>query len=239
MLRVVLVDDEPAARQRLRRLLEKESGVTVLGEAGSAGEALPLIRDTKPDAVFLDIRMPGNDGFELLRRLDVIPPVVFVTGYSDHAVEAFELEAVDYLLKPVRAERLKLALERLRDREKTAEGASWYGQDRVCFRLPQQLVVARTDAISLLCAEGDFTRVFIAGRSPLLICRSLSHYEKILPEPPFHRIDRSLMVHESKVRRIEAGKEGGFTLWMEGVESPVPIGRTARKRLAGYLPAGQ
>jgi len=238
MLRVILVDDEPSSRRRLAQMLLETGEAEVVGEAGSVEQALPLIESVKPNALFLDIRMPGGDGFDLLRKLEVIPGVVFVTGYSDRAVEAFDFEAVDYLLKPVRRERLKLAVERLRDREKTAEGASWYGQDRVCFRLPQRLVVARPEAISALQAEGDFTRVFIEGEQPLFICRSLSHYEKILPDPPFHRIDRSLMIHESKVRKVEPDSNHGFALWLEGMSQPISIGPTARKRLSEILPIG-
>src|SRR5438552_13018389 len=113
-LRVLIVDDEPLARLRLRRLLGEVGGVEVVGEAGSAAEARPLVAAAAPDLVLLDIQMPGEDGFALLRSLDPRPAVVFVTAYDRYAVQAFEENAVDYLLKPCRRERLEEALARAR-----------------------------------------------------------------------------------------------------------------------------
>ena len=113
-LRVLLVDDEPLARARARRLLDEIGGAEVVGEAGSVDEAVPLAESLAPDVLLLDVQMPGDDGFGLLRRLARRPAVVFVTAFDHHAVRAFEENAVDYLLKPFRAERLARALQRVR-----------------------------------------------------------------------------------------------------------------------------
>src|SRR5262245_38039509 len=113
-LRILVVDDEPLARVRLKRMLEAIPGAVVAGEAASAAEARSALTDTAVDVLLLDIQMPGEDGFELLRGLDPRPAVVFVTAFDHYAVRAFEENAVDYLLKPYRLERLEQALDRVR-----------------------------------------------------------------------------------------------------------------------------
>lgn len=115
-MRVLIVDDEPPARRRLRRMLERMPGVEVCGEAGDGVEALERIAERAPDLVLLDVRMPGLDGIELARRGESLLPIVFTTAYDEYALRAFEVAAVDYLLKPIRAERLRGALERARER---------------------------------------------------------------------------------------------------------------------------
>src|SRR5512134_3904686 len=116
-IRVFLVDDEPLSRGKLRRLLAEEEGIEILGEASSADEARAALERQRPDLLFLDIQMPGQDGFQLLESLplETRPAVIFVTAYDQHAVRAFEVHALDYLLKPFDRERLRLALERARE----------------------------------------------------------------------------------------------------------------------------
>src|SRR5260221_3293857 len=123
-LRVLIVDDESLARARVRRMLGEIGGATVAGEAASAAEARRLIAATRPDLVLLDIQMPGEDGFALLEGLDPRPAVVFVTAFDHHAVRAFEANAVDYLLKPFRRERLAESLERARQQLERPEELS-------------------------------------------------------------------------------------------------------------------
>ena len=114
LLRAVIADDEPAARRGVRLLLERDGGVEIAGEAANGPEAVALIRDEKPDLVFLDVQMPGADGFEVLSQLPpaAVPVVVFVTAYDEHAVRAFEVNAIDYLLKPYDDARFAAALQR-------------------------------------------------------------------------------------------------------------------------------
>ncbi len=233
MLRILIVDDEPLARQSLRQQLQAHPDVVIAGEAGSAVEARGLLEKQRPDALFLDVRMPGADAFDLLSGLENPPPVVFVTGYAEHAVEAFAFDAVDYLLKPVRAARLADALARLRG--VGGEGPRWQRSDRVCFRTPQRTLVARFEAILYLQAEGDFTRVVVRGEPPLLICRKLGHYEQELTNPPFVRIDRSLMVNRDRIKRLDPVEGERGLLFLEGLERPLELGRTARRRLGSVL----
>ena len=226
MLRVMIIDDEPLARQGLRQMLDSLGEVEVCGEAESLQQAMDSFPALQPDGLFLDIEMPGGGGFELLSRLENPPPVVFFTAHSEFAARAFDVQAVDYLLKPVRRERLRTALTRLR------EAAVPYGEgDRICLRTPGRTLVTPLDKIILLEAEGDFTRVSVEGESPILICQTLGSYENTLPSPPFQRLARSLIVNTARVESItsESGATGSVSL--VGIPSPVALGRTALRRL--------
>ena len=137
MLRVMIVDDEALARQGLRDEIGRCTGVEVCGEAGSMTQALQAIPALAPDALFLDIRMPHGNGFDLLKKLPAAPPVVFVTAHSEYAVQAFEVQAVDYLLKPVRPARLAEAVARLQSALGQGGEEPAYGEeDRICLRTP-------------------------------------------------------------------------------------------------------
>lgn len=231
MLRVMIIDDEPLARQGLRQMLEALGGVEVCGEAESLQQTVDAIPALRPDGLFLDIEMPGGGGFELLSRLENPPPVVFFTAHSEFAARAFDVQAVDYLLKPVRRERLRIALERLR------EAAAPYGEgDRICLRTPGRTLVAPLEKIILLEAEGDFTRVTVDGESPILICQTLGTYESTLPAPPFLRLDRSLIVNTSRVESMESASGGSGRVGLAGIGSPLPVGRVAMRRLRAIFP---
>lgn len=231
MLRVMIIDDEPLARQGLRQMLEVMGGVEVCGEAENLRQAVETVPALSPDGLFLDIEMPGGGGFELLAHLESPPPVVFFTAHSEFAVRAFDVMAVDYLLKPVRPERLSIALDRIR------EASPAYGvDDRICLRTPGRTLVAPLGKVVRLEAEGDFTRVSVEGESPILICQNLGAFETTLPNPPFVRIDRSLIVNTARVESIESsiGSSTGFAR-LKGIASPIPLGRAALRRLRGIL----
>jgi two-component system LytT family response regulator len=226
MLRVMIIDDEPLARQGLRQMLEAITGVEVCGEAEGLREAVDAISALRPDGLFLDIEMPGGGGFELLSRLENPPPVVFFTAHSEFAARAFDVQAVDYLLKPVRRDRLRIALERLR------EASAPYGDgDRICLRTPGRTLVAPLEKVVLFEAEGDFTRVSVEGEQPILICQTLGSYADTLPNPPFLRLDRSLIVNTDRVESIQSISGGGAEVRLSGLDSSVHLGRTALRRL--------
>lgn len=241
MLRVIVIDDEPLARQSLRRALATLPDIALLGEADSAATAAPLIARERPHALFLDIRMPRADGFELLRRLDVLPKVVFVTAHTEHAVRAFEIDAVDYLLKPVRDTRLAQAVARLRTAcglDVAAPADPTYGaHDRLCLRTPGRTLITPLTRLVALQADGDFTRVHVAGEPPLLICQTLGAYEKTLPAPPFARLDRSLMLNLPAIVRTRRLSRDEEHVWCDGVEAPFILGRRASTELARRLAA--
>lgn len=233
----MLVDDEPLARQGLRELLAAQSGVMIVSEAICAKDARDVIAKIRPDALFLDIRMPEVDGFQLLSSLENCPPVVFVTAYSEYAVRAFDMQAVDYLLKPVRPVRLTQAIRRLQALLGNIPEQNPYGiSDRICLRTPERTVVAPLDDLIVLQADKDFTRITLAGSPPLLICQPLGNYERNLPTPPFLRVDRSTMLNISRIQSVEISPSRGARVFMGGVTNPIPLGRAALRRLRSALP---
>ncbi|MEP9379565.1 LytTR family DNA-binding domain-containing protein [Aquabacter sp. CN5-332] len=229
MLRVLIVDDEPLARRAMRRLLASHPTVEILGEAESVTEAMDAILRTQPDLVFLDIELDGGDGFDLLAALENPPKVVFVTAYAEHAVEAFAVEAVDYLLKPVAPERLAEALGRVQRLVVDKVGKSEAGL--IELRTPSRTVLAAPADIAALKADGDFTRVLLADQPPLMIWRTLGHFEGLLPSPPFLRLGRSLMINRDRLRQIEARTRDDVRLTLMGMAEPLAIGRAAALRL--------
>lgn len=235
MLRVVIVDDEPLAIRAMRRLLAAHGDVAILGAADSLAGAVRLIAAEKPDAVFLDIDLGASDGFELIARLEPAPKVVFVTAHAEYAVDAFAADAVDYLLKPVRPERLAEALARLRRNRPPPEpdgaGEAGSGRDILELRTPNRTVLAAPAEIAALCAEGDFTRVVLADQPPLLIWRTLSHFETVLPAPPFVRLSRSLILNRDRLRSFDTPSRNRSRVTLEGVGETLVLGRAATSRL--------
>ena len=236
MLRVAVIDDENLARQGLRQLLGAHPELQLIGEADSHDSALQLLRRESPDAIFLDIRMPGGTGFDLLQTLDVMPKVVIVTAHAEHASQAFDIEAVDYLLKPVRPARFAQAVRRLHASFTPAlEPPKYTLEDHICLRTPQRTVTAPIQDIVLLEADGDFTRVYLKSSPPMMICHPLRYYEKILPSPPFIRLDRSLITNLHATLSLNRKSRDVATLILEGISEEILLGRTAQKRLHGAI----
>jgi two-component system LytT family response regulator len=230
-VRVLIVDDEPLARQALRRLLANHPEVEIVGEAETLAEAAAAVKRSQPELLFLDIELGGGrDGFDLLSALERPPMVVFVTAYAEHAVEAFEVDAVDYLLKPVLPERLAESLVRA-GRHRAGEPR----QSVIALRTPRQTLLAPPADIVLLRADGDFTHVFVAGQPALMIWRTLGHFESLLPAPPFLRLGRSLILNRDRLRKVETLSRAEARVTLDGVDEPLTLGRTAAQRLREAL----
>ncbi|MDE1569447.1 LytR/AlgR family response regulator transcription factor [Aquabacter sp. P-9] len=236
MLRVVIVDDEPLARRALRRLLKPHAGVTVAGEADTVAAAAALVARERPDLVLLDIELGHGDGFDLLAALSPTPRVVFVTAHPQHAVEAFKVRAVDYLLKPITQERFDEALDRVRALVARQNEAS---QDTgtLELRTPSRTVIAAPGDLCAIRAEGDFCHVLLADQPALMILRSLSQFETQLPNPPFLRLDRSILINRDRLRRIDARTRDEVHLSFQGLADTLQVGRTAAIRLRDALAA--
>lgn len=221
---VAIVDDEAPARRRLRDLLEAEPDFRVVGEAAGGAEALKLAENARPDVLFLDIRMPGMDGLEVVRRLgNTEPPmVVFVTAFDRHAVEAFELCALDYLLKPFDAGRLRQTLDRVRARQKIGRPDTAQQLVRVLEQLEagrharRFLVKSRgrmefvaVDEIDWIEAAGNYAELHV-GQRTRLIRETLNALERLLDPHEFVRIHRSRIVNLDRVREIHPWEHGDF-----------------------------
>ena len=237
MLRLLIVDDEHLARQALRRQLALHPGVEIVGEAETLDGALREIDRLHPEVLLLDIDLGGGeDGFELLARLDRPPVIVFVTAHAEHAVEAFAVRAVDYLLKPVAPERLAESLERARralDLERAPQPAKAGGV--IALRTPRRTIVARPTDIVVLRADGDFTHVHVTGEAPLMMARTLGHFETLLPSPPFLRLGRSLIVNRDRIRSVENPSRETARVTLHGLDDALELGRAAAARLREAL----
>lgn len=238
---VIIVDDEGGARRGLRRLLAAHDGVRILGEAGSVAAAKDLLIGTTPDLVFLDVEMPGGAGFELLESLRPETKVIFVTAHSHHAVKAFEVDAVDYLLKPLAPARLAAALLRARQRvNAVAEPPPRYHRgDHLTLRDSRRTFVVPIRKIAALEADGDLTRFLISGGKPLLISQTLGRYTGILPNPPFVRISRSLMVNVDAVEALNTISRDVSLLNLQGIDGAIELRRITATRLRDALGLGR
>lgn len=225
-VRVLIVDDEPLVRRGLVSLLAEEPGIEVIGEARSGTEAVTQIRNTRPDLVFLDVQMPGLDGLGVLSTLepDERPAVVFVTAFDQYAVRAFDLHAVDYLLKPFDDERFRTALARVRSRlqagavtrEREALNAllaelrgTPAGPDRLAVREQGQIVLVPVDEIDWIEAADNYVRLH-RGKQYHLLRESLNRLEETLDRRRFARIHRSAMVNLARVRALEPAPGGEY-----------------------------
>lgn len=249
MLRVMLVDDEPPARRGLRRLLQVHTDIEVVAEAGTVSEALALACALHPEAIFLDVELADGRGFDLIAQLMPAPAIVFITAHDLYAVKAFDISAVDFLLKPVVPERLAVAVERLRRRRQDTTRVAVPGaeqqanveldidprhgdlQQRIHLRIDGRSVIAPLGTVAMLAAEADFTRVFLKGARDYLVCRLLRHFEAQLPSPPFVRISRSLIVNLDQLEQVEWQEAGRCSLSLGGDIGPVTLGRIAARRL--------
>ena len=231
MIRALIIDDEPLARKALLRLLKMESDVEVVGEGGDGETALTLVRRLRPDLVFLDIRMPERDGFEVIGSLNSgdAPAVVFVTAYDQHALRAFEVHAVDYLLKPFSRERLQMALDHMRHRidrglnpsaikEMLAEMRRQEAQRRYLQRIPvtlggriQLLPAAEIERIE---AMGNYAQL-ITGKRRFEVRETLLSFEKKLDPAHFVRIHRSTIVNLDFVKEVQPWFKGGHLVVMK------------------------
>ena len=198
-LRTLIVDDERLAREELRRLLGAHDEVTVVGEAANADEAEAAIREQAPDLLLLDVQMPGDSGFDLLKRLDAVPHVVFVTAYDEYAIQAFEVNALDYLVKPVEPARLADALETVQERaaEPSPQAVAGDADEPTRLTARDQVFVKDGDRcwfvqladVRLFEAAGNYTRLYFDHEQPL-IHRSLSYLEERLDPDRFFRASR-------------------------------------------------
>ena len=237
MLRVLIVDDEPLARAAMRRLLAVHRTVEIVAEAETIAQAVSAVEQKQPQLIFLDIELGGGNGFDFLEALEKPPIVVFVTAYPEHAVEAFAVDAVDYLLKPVDPERLAESLARV-ERQLAHDGEpAAAGRSVIELKTPRRTVLAAPAEIAALRADGDFTRVLLADQPEVMIWRTLAHFESLLPSPPFLRLGRSLIINRDRLRNIEQPSRETARIRLQGIAEPLTLGRTAAARLREALAA--
>jgi two-component system, LytTR family, response regulator AlgR len=229
-VKVIIVDDEPLARSRLRALLDGEGGVEVVAEAADGEQALHACAEHRPDLVLLDISMPGIDGLEAARHLAAFEPrpaVVFCTAFDEHALSAFDAQAIDYLVKPVRRERLAAALERVRTfaagRGQARDGGSGQRRSHLCARLRGSLRLVPIEDVRYLQAEEKYVVVHHA-RGEDLIEESLKSLEEEFGDR-FVRIHRNCLVARHELVELRRSPDGHVQAILRHGDQPLEVSR--------------
>ena len=249
-IRTLIVDDEPLARTHLRSLLAPDEDIEILGECGSGSEAVEAIRRDEPDLVLLDIQIPELDGFEVIRQIgpESMPFVLFVTAYDEHALRAFEAQALDYLMKPVNRERLRGAVQRAKELIRGVRGAEMAEPltrlletlqpraaplDRLALRLDGRILFLRIEQIDWIEAADDYVRLHV-GKQTLEHRDTLTRLEQRLPADRFLRIHRSTIVNVDRIREMQPWFQGDYVLIMQD-GTRLTTGRSYRDRLKALL----
>ena len=227
MIKAILIDDERLARNELKKLLSEFPEIEVVAETANANQGMERIESLNPDLIFLDIQMPGKTGFEMLAELDSVPYVIFTTAYDEYALKAFEVNALDYLLKPVEPKRLTDAIQKLHMQEEKEINAitsasvmnrSLLGEDSQVFvKDGERCWFVKLSDIRLFESVGNYAKVFFGSNKPLIL-KSLNSLEERLDEKTFFRANRKHIVNLRMIDKIEPYFNGGLLLDLKGGE---------------------
>lgn len=249
-IRAFIVDDEPLSREWLKTLLSEEPGVTLVGEARDGREAVAKLKETKPDLLFLDVQMPELDGFGVLRALDAeaLPVVVFVTAYDVHALKAFDVHALDYLLKPFERDRFRVAMERAREQlvPRGGEAAAKRlvellesldtkarGLDRVAVKTEGVIKLVKLADVDFIEASGRYVTLHV-GKEQHLVRETMNDLETKLDPAAFARVHRSAIVNLDRVKELKTESHGEVTIVLQDGRT-LRWSRSYRERLEALL----
>lgn len=247
-LRILIVDDEPLARERVRALLSSDPAAEIVGEASNGTDALVAINHLHPDIVFLDVQMPGCSGLEVAARLAAPrPAIVFVTAHDRFAVDAFAAGAADYLLKPFDRERLQLALQRTRE-SIDARRANDLGSrlesflasrapepDRIAVRVDGRVVFLKHSDIIWVEAANNYCILHVADQKRFMLRETLSSIEERFAAAGFARVNRSALVQVDRVKELQSAPYGDYIVVLDTGQR-LPLSRSYRGRLERFLP---
>lgn len=245
-IQAIIADDEVLARQKLRHLLEDEKDVEIVGEGATAQETIELAQLTEPDVILLDIQMPGMDGFDVVSALSVgkpstSPRIIFTTAFDQYALRAFEINAVDYLLKPFTRERLQQAMQRVREQialqnegTKVSKRADEPYTTRIVFKSRGRILFLPISDIRWIGAEENYVRI-CTDRENHLLRETMANFEGRLDPRSFIRVHRSAIVNLQYVKEIRTDSLEGesFVLMQDGQK--VPVSRGYKAKITGLL----
>jgi two-component system response regulator LytT len=251
-LRALVVDDEPLAREEICYLLEEMGGVAVVAQAGNGPDAVEAVNEHEPDLVFLDVQMPGLTGFEVARRLVASGPpvaIVFVTAYDQHAIEAFEVNAVDYLLKPVDSGRLETAVQRVRQRRSTSRPLNDQlerivqlveqrqgRREQVAVKVGERYLLVQADDIIFASMVDESINIVTSQINGSGNFRTLDELQARLDPGRFWRVHRSHLVNINKIKEIVPWFSRNYILRMKDAKATeIPVSRSQTRRLREYL----
>ncbi len=237
VLTSIIVDDEWLVRAELKAMLADFPQVQVLGEAANADQAIQLIEQYRPNVLFLDIQMPGASGFDLIEQIRTPIEIVFITAYDQYAIKAFEVNALDYLLKPIQKERLQKTIERL------LEGGHIPHFSHSRFAYDDMVYVVISGAVKFLqirliqciIAQGNYTLIYYDGKKPELVSKTLQDWQAILPEEHFIRIHRSAIVNVYYVEEVKRCKNYSQLVYVRNLEKPIIMSRRYASKLKKIL----
>jgi two-component system, LytTR family, response regulator len=219
-MKALIIDDERLARVELRRLLTPFKDINIVGEAVNVDDALNKITELNPELIFLDIQMPGKNGFELLEELDRVPIVVFTTAYDEYALKAFEYNAMDYLLKPIEPKRLEDTIKKIIEKNrKTAvlesESPVLKESDQVFVKDGDRCWFVKLVNVRLFESEGNYVRLYFDDNKPLIL-RTLNYLDERLDNKTFFRANRKHIVNLKWIENIEPWLNGGLLVKLKG-----------------------
>jgi two-component system LytT family response regulator len=219
-MKAIIIDDERLARVELKRLLTPFKEINIVGEAVNVEDALKKISELNPDLIFLDIQMPGKNGFELLEELDSVPKVVFTTAYDEYALKAFEYNALDYLLKPIEPKRLEDAIKKIietnkKDKISPDTQSVLTESDQVFVKDGERCWFVKLANVRLFESEGNYVRLYFDENKPLIL-RTLNYLDERLDERSFFRANRKHIINLKWIDNIEPWLNGGLLVKLKG-----------------------
>jgi two-component system LytT family response regulator len=219
-MKALIIDDERLARVELKRLLSPHKDINIVGEAVNVDDALSKITELSPDLIFLDIQMPGKNGFELLEELDSVPTVIFTTAYDEYALKAFEYNALDYLLKPIEPKRLEDTIKKVIERNKKDTAASLEQpvlkeEDQIFVKDGEKCWFVKLSTIRLMESEGNYVRLYFDDNKPLIL-RTLNYLDERLDSKTFFRASRKHIINLKWIESIEPWLNGGLLVKLKG-----------------------
>lgn len=232
-LKALIVDDERLARKELRSMLDVFEEISVIGEASNLTDAAGLITSEKPEVVFLDIQLSSETGFDLLERVEKTFKIIFVTAFDEYAIRAFEVNALDYLLKPVNPLRLAKAIDKLtKDRAPNSNQLRKLEyDDRLFIEIGERSKFLSVSLISHICASGDYSEIFTSGGEKFLLEKPLREWEERLPEKHFARIHRSTIVNLNEIDGIDTSFNRTLNIRLKHATDVLPVSRRYAAKL--------
>jgi len=239
MIKAFIVDDEPLAREVVKKHLQKHPDIVLVGEANDGFEALKLIPEVKPDLLFLDIQMPKINGFELLELLTESPSVIFTTAFDEFALKAFEVNALDYLLKPFSEDRFDSAISKKRNSELISDFKREiplqiiHEQNRIVVKDGTEIKIIPIDDVDYIEAYDDYVKIY-QGKKYILKKQTMNHFEQVLPKDQFVRIHRSYILNVNQLTKIESYEKNSYVAILKSGTS-IPISRSSYSDLKSRL----
>lgn len=223
----ILVDDERLARKELRSMLAEHEIIDVVGEAETVAQATELVHAKNPDVIFLDIQLPGETGFDLLEKISPACKIIFVTAFDAYAIRAFEVNALDYLLKPINPARLAQAIERLTSHEPAPVPPvrDLEYEDRLFIEVDERSRLLKVSDIIVITAMGDYSQILSCDGQKSLVLKSLKDWEDRLPAKHFTRIHRSTIVNLEYVERVESWFNRSYRIHIRQLPEPLVMSR--------------